>query len=158
MTEPRWLDADQQRAWRALVLGTQLLFDKLDEELRRAHGLSLIDYEILVRLSESEGELRMAQLASALAHSRSRVTHNVSRLEAAGLVSRCGSPTDGRGVVCQMTPAGWDRLRTAAPTHVEGVREHLVDLADPEDFLALGRVMNAACDDLIGDQPAREMR
>ncbi len=51
--EPRWLDDRQQRAWRALVLGTTLLFDRLDDDLRQQHGLSLVEYEILVRLSEA---------------------------------------------------------------------------------------------------------
>ena len=67
-----------------------LLFDRLDDDLRRQHDLSLAEYEILVRLSEREGgQLRMAQLADALAHSRSRVTHTVKRMEDGGLVERC---------------------------------------------------------------------
>jgi DNA-binding MarR family transcriptional regulator len=156
--EPRWLDADQQRSWRALVLGTTLLFDRLDEDLRRQHGLSLVEYEILVRLSESEGELRMARLADSLAHSRSRVTHTVKRMENAGLVERCGSPDDGRGVICRMTERGDLVLRNVAPSHVAGVRDYLVDISSPEDFSALGRVMNAVSDRLISDHPERELR
>ena len=77
-------------------MGMTLLIDRLDDDLRRAYGISLTEYEILVRLSEREGRrLRMAQLADALAHSRSRVTHTVSRLEKAGLVPRSTSPEDG---------------------------------------------------------------
>jgi DNA-binding MarR family transcriptional regulator len=156
--EPRWLDDHQQQTWRALVLGTTLLFDRLDDDLRQQHGLSLVDYEILVRLSESGGELRMAQLADSLAHSRSRVTHTVKRMENDGLVSRCGSTEDGRGVVCRMTERGDLVLRNVAPTHVTGVRDYLVDLVDDEDFIALGRVMDAVADRLISDHPEREMR
>ena len=65
--ETRWLDAGQQRAWRALVMGTTLLFDRLDDDLRLAHDISLVEYEILVRLSERDGQMRMAALADALA-------------------------------------------------------------------------------------------
>ena len=83
--EPRWLDQDQQRSWRALVLGYTLLVDRLDDDLRRHANLSLTEYEILVRLSEKDGQLRMAQLADALAHRRSRVTHTIKRMEEAGL-------------------------------------------------------------------------
>ncbi|MDQ6525573.1 MarR family winged helix-turn-helix transcriptional regulator [Nocardioides sp. LHD-245] len=156
--EPRWLDQDQQRAWRSFLLGTTLLLDRIDEDLRREHGLSAVEYEILVRLSEADGTLRMAQLAAALAHSRSRVTHTVKRMEGAGLVVREESPDDGRGVDCRLTDAGQDMLRTAAPGHVETVRHSLIDLVDPDDLLALGRVMDAVCDQLICAHPEREIR
>ncbi len=155
----RWLDADQQRAWRALVMGTTLLFDRLDDDLRRICDLSLVEYEILVRLSESEGRrLRMAQLADALAHSRSRVTHTIARMEKAGLVERTVSPEDGRGILAAMTDKGYELLVRTAPVHVNGVRDHLVDLASAEDLAALGRVMDAVCDHLIAAHPEMEIR
>ena len=154
----RWLDDRQQRSWRALVMGTTLLFDRLDDDLRRAFNISLVDYEILVRLSERGGQMRMAALADALAHSRSRVTHTVTRMEKAGLVQRSRSDADGRGIVASITEKGHDLLVRAAPTHVEGVRDHLVDLADQEDFEALGRVMNAVADHLIEAHPEMEIR
>lgn len=140
-------------------MGMTLLLDRLDDDLRRACDLSLVEYEILVRLSESEGrQMRMAQLADSLAHSRSRVTHTIARMERAGLVVRGSSPDDGRGVVAQMTDRGQALLTEVAPVHVQGVRDHLVDLATREDFAAVGRVMNAVADHLVVDQPAREMR
>jgi len=155
----RWLDADQQRTWRALVMGTTLLFDRLDDDLRRSFDISLVEYEILVRLSEREGrQLRMAQLADALSHSRSRVTHTVARMERAGLVQRCTSPEDGRGILARMTDEGWDLLVRVAPVHVNGVRDHLVDLASREDFAAVGRVMNAVSDHLVTAHPEIEIR
>ena len=62
------------------MLGTTLLMDRLDDELRAAHGLSLAEYEILVRLSEvDDRRMRMSHLADAVAHSRSRLTHTISR-------------------------------------------------------------------------------
>jgi DNA-binding MarR family transcriptional regulator len=156
--EPRWLDADQQRSWRALVLGTTLLFDRLDDDLRRHANLSLTEYEILVRLSERDGQMRMAQLADALAHSRSRVTHTIKRMEDAKLVERYTSPDDGRGVIASLTEKGQQLLEDIAPIHVNGVRDHLVDLASDGDFAALGRVMNAVADHLIARHPEMEMR
>ena len=128
--EPRWLDEDQQRSWRALVIGTTLLMDRLDDDLRRGFNISLTEYEILVRLSERPGRsMRMAQLADALAHSRSRVTHTVDRMEKAGYVVRGTTPEDGRGIVATMTDKGFELLQEAAPLHVEGVRSYLVDVA-----------------------------
>ncbi|PVG81025.1 MarR family transcriptional regulator [Nocardioides gansuensis] len=157
--EPRWLDQDQQRSWRALLMGMTLLMDRLDDELRESFGISLTEYEILVRLSERPNRsLRMAQLADALAHSRSRVTHTVDRMERAGHLVRTQTPDDGRGVVASLTDAGYALLVKAAPVHVEGVRRHLVDLASPEDFAALGRVMNAVADQLVPGHPEAEIR
>ena len=111
-----WLDEDEQRSWRALLMGMTLLLDRLDDDLRRNCDLSLVEYEILVRLSEREGrQMRMAQLADALAHSRSRVTHTVTRMERSGLITRSSSPEDGRGVVASMTDKGYDLLARMAP-------------------------------------------
>ena len=155
---PRWLDVEQQRAWRAFVLGSTLLFDRLDDDLRQNHGISLVEFEILVRLSERDGRMRMAKLAHSLAHSRSRVTHTIKRMEASGLVTRQDSPEDGRGVLAVITDRGRLMLENVAPTHVHGVRDHFVDLADPDDFAALGRVFDAVADDLIATNPDMELR
>ena len=157
--EPRWLDADQQRSWRALVIGSTLLMDRLDDDLRRAFNISLTEYEILVRLSERPGRaMRMAQLADALAHSRSRVTHTVDRMERAGYVVRGSTPEDGRGIVATMTDRGYELLTEAAPLHVEGVRSYLVDRVDDADFAALGRAMDSVTDNLISAHPEMELR
>ncbi|HWU21883.1 MAG TPA: MarR family transcriptional regulator [Nocardioides sp.] len=156
--EPRWLDAEQQRAWRAYMLGTTLLRDRLDRDLQQVFDMSLTEYEVMVRLSENEGRLRMAQLADSLAHSRSRLTHTVRRMEDDGLVERCTFAEDRRGVVARLTDKGWEALRAAAPVHVEGVRRYLVDLADPADLRAVERVFGAVSDHLIADHPELEMR
>jgi DNA-binding MarR family transcriptional regulator len=157
--EARWLDESQQRSWRALMMGITLLLDRLDADLRRSFDVSLAEYEILVRLSERPGRrMRMAQLADSMAHSRSRVTHTVKRMEDAGLVARTTSDEDGRGVVCAMTDQGYQLLERMAPTHVNGVRDYVVDLASPEDFEALGRVMDAVADKLVVTHPESEIR
>jgi DNA-binding MarR family transcriptional regulator len=154
-SQTRWLTSEQQLAWRAYIVGTTLLNDTLDRELRQAHGLSLGEYEILVRLSESAGRtLRMAQIAESMQHSRSRVTHTVSRMEKAGLIERCAAEADRRGVEARMTEKGWALLVEAAPTHVNGVRKHFVDLASDEEFATMGRLMNAVADHLLAVNPS----
>jgi DNA-binding MarR family transcriptional regulator len=158
--EKVWLDARQQQSWRAYIMGTTLLLDRLDRELRQAWNISLTEYEILVRLSEQpDRSLRMALLADAMCHSRSRITHTIARMEDGGLVSRTAAEGDRRGVMAVMTDRGHDLLVKAAPTHVAGVREHLVDLAADPDFEAVGRVFDAVCDQLMqGHDEATDIR
>ncbi len=154
-----WLDQQQQRSWRAFLVGTTLLMDRLDRELREQHRLSLPEYEILVRLAEADGNrMRMAHLADSVSHSRSRVTHTVSRMETAGLVARDACLSDGRGVEAVLTDQGRAALEGAAPTHVAGVRQFMVDLVDEDDFDALGRVFDAVTDKLIEANPAMDIR
>lgn len=144
--EPRWLNADQQRDWRAFLAGVTRINEHLELALR-PFGIDLAEYEILVQLSEAERRsLRMSDLAQNARQSRSRLTHTVGRMEAKGLVTRRACPSDRRGVIATMTESGWHLLVSAAPTHVESVREVLVDRVDPEDFAALGRVMRAVVD------------
>src|SRR5680860_988534 len=154
-----WLDQNQQRSWRAFLVGTTLLTERLDRDLREHHNLSLPEYEILVRLSEAPGRrMRMAVLAASVSHSRSRVTHTIARLEKAGFAERSSCLDDGRGVEAVITDEGFAALEEAAPTHVAGVRQFLVDLAMEEDFEAVGRVFNAVTDKLIEINPAADIR
>ncbi len=140
-TDVQWLTGPQQQAWRSYINGSTLLFERLDRDLRERFDVSLPEYEILVRLSEAPDRcLRMAGLASSVSHSRSRVTHTIARMEGKGLVERRACPTDGRGVIASLTSRGWDCLVSAAPLHVEGVRQHLVELASAADLAAVGRV------------------
>ena len=154
-----WLDASQQHAWRAYLVGTTLLMDRLDRDLRDKHDLSLPEYEILVRLSENDaGRVRMATLADSVSHSRSRVTHTVTRLQRAGLVVRDACLSDGRGVEAALTPRGRSILEQAAITHVRGVRAFLVDLVGEEDFAAVGRVFDRVTDNLVCTNPGVDIR
>ena len=102
------------------------------------------------------GWTTMAVLADSVSHSRSRVTHTVSRMEKGGLIRREAAADDKRGVDAIMTDQGWELLKAAAHTHVTGVREHFVDLASPADFTAMGRVMNAVSDQLVAENPTFE--
>lgn len=134
-----WLDPDQQRRWRAWITASTLLTERLSRELQASHGLSMADYEILVRLSEAEGRrLRMSALATSTLASRSRLTHQIDRLVKVGLVRREACPQDRRGQHAVMTDFGWDKLVSAAPDHVKSVRQHMVDVLSPTEFAELG--------------------
>jgi DNA-binding MarR family transcriptional regulator len=136
--EPRWLDAEEQTAWRAWLYSSLLLQDRLDRELTRETGISHAYYEILVQLSEAPGRmLRMSQLADQSLSSRSRLSHAVSRLEERGWVRRQVCAEDGRGQLAVMTDEGFAALEAAAPVHVESVRTHLFDQLSPEQVAAM---------------------
>jgi DNA-binding MarR family transcriptional regulator len=137
-TGVRWLDADEQRAWRAYMYSWMLLDDRLDRELTREAGISHAYYEILVQLSETEGRaLRMSELAERCLSSRSRLSHAVSRLEERGWVRRQVCAEDGRGQLAVLTDEGFAALEEAAPIHVASVRTHLFDQLSPEQLTAM---------------------
>jgi DNA-binding MarR family transcriptional regulator len=150
----QWLTRDQQQHWRAYIAATTLLGERLSRELQAAHGISMADYEILVRLSEApDRRLRMSQLAEHTLASRSRLSHQVDRLEKVGLVERTPCVEDRRGANAVLTEKGWALLVEAAPTHVEGVREHLVDQLTPEQFASVGDALAVVAAHLQGMQP-----
>lgn len=137
----RWLTAEEQASWRAWIAASTLLPDRLSRDLVDEAGMSLADYELLMYLSEAPGRrLRMSDLAAATLSSRSRLSHQVDRLEGAGLVSREPCPDDRRGAFAVLTDAGWDTVVQTAPMHVESVRLRLVDVLTPQEFAELGRM------------------
>ncbi len=145
MSEPArgWLTESQQRVWRSYLLARAHIDEYLEETLR-SYGLSLAEYELLVRLSESpEHTIRMGELAASVGHSRSRLTHTIKRMEDHGYVRRVSCASDGRGVQAVMTDEGYELLKRAAPAHVDSVRRVFVDAMEPEDYEALGRAMQA---------------
>ena len=136
--EPRWLDADEQKAWRAWLYSSQLLAERLDRELQHRTGIPHAYYEILVQLSETPGRmLRMSQLADRCLSSRSRLSHAVSRLEERGWIRRQVCEEDARGQLAVLTDEGFAALEAAAPIHVESVREHLFDQLSKQQVAAL---------------------
>jgi DNA-binding MarR family transcriptional regulator len=138
VTGTRWLDAEEQRTWRAWLYSSLLLQDRLDRELTRETGISHAYYEILVQLSEApDRRMRMSQLADECLSSRSRLSHAVSRLEERGWVRRQVCAEDGRGQLAVLTDEGFAALEGAAPVHVESVRMHLFDQLSPEQVAAM---------------------
>jgi DNA-binding MarR family transcriptional regulator len=148
-----WLDEQQQQHWRAWIAANALLTDALSRDLHESHGLTMADYEILVRLSEStDRRMRMSDLAEATLSSRSRLSHQVDRMERAGFVERVPCTDDKRGYFAALTPKGWDTLVTAAPSHVDSVRARIVDVLTPAEFAALGAASKKLLDHL-GAEP-----
>jgi DNA-binding MarR family transcriptional regulator len=154
MSAPRWLSPEEQRAWRAYIESTKVLFDALDRQLQRDADMPHAYYEILVRLSEADGRsLRMSELADRTLSSRSRLSHAVARLEERGWVVREDCPTDRRGQMARLTDEGYATLAAAAPGHVNAVRENLIDLLSAEQVEHLTTIGEAIVAQALGSEP-----
>ena len=150
-----WLNPAEQGAWRSWLAADRWLLDRLDRQLQAEAGMSHADYEILVHLSEADGDrMRMSDLAQRALFSRSRLSHAVSRLERLGWVAREDCPTDRRGMYAVLTAEGRAALESAAPGHVATVRHLVFDALDPEDVAHLERLTTAIRRALEADETA----
>src|SRR5215469_3414156 len=147
----RWLSAEEQHVWRTFLTAMQTMLSTVEAQLLRDSGIPHGYYEILVNLSEAPGRsLRMSQLAEASISSRSRLSHAVARLEERGWVERLDCPTDRRGQVARLTEAGFAALESAAPGHVEQVRQSLFDRLTDDQVTQLAGISAAIAE---GAQP-----
>jgi DNA-binding MarR family transcriptional regulator len=134
----RWLDAEEEAAWRAIALVMHKLPWALECQLERDADLSYIEYHTLVRLSEEPNHtLRMSELALLTNQSLSRLSHLVKRLESRGLLRRETDAADGRFTNAILTDEGYARLVASAPAHVEAVRALVIDAFSVADLRQL---------------------
>jgi DNA-binding MarR family transcriptional regulator len=140
--QARWLNEEEQQAWRAYQAASQLLSDHLDRQLQRDSGMPHTYYMLLVWLSESEDRsMRMTELAERSKITRSRLSHAVSRLEKDGWIRREDCATDRRGQLAVLTDDGYAALRAAAPGHADAVRTAVFDRLDAGQVRRLGEIM-----------------
>ncbi|MCW2614448.1 MAG: regulatory protein marr [Frankiales bacterium] len=140
----RWLDEDEQRAWRALLSAIEALQTGVDAQLQAEAGMPHTYYELLVRLSEApDRSRRMSALADAAGSSRSRLSHAVGQLERRGWIRRETCPTDRRGQIAVLTDDGYAALEQAAPGHVEQVRRLVFDRLTAVQVQQLRRIGEA---------------
>ena len=126
--EPRWLDAEESQAWRALASTLVRLPAALDAQLRRDAGISHFEYQVLALLSEAPGRtLRMSELAMWAGSSLPRLSQVVARLEQRGWMRRTPDPADGRYTLATLTGQGEAKVIQAAPGHVQEVRRLVFD-------------------------------
>ncbi|MEV6749312.1 MarR family transcriptional regulator [Streptomyces sp. NBC_01005] len=139
MNEPRWLDEREAAVWKQYRDLQRRLQSALDRQLARDSTLSGAEYAVLVPLSESPGDvLRARELQAELGWERSRLSHQISRMESRGLVAREPCTDDARGSMVRMTSQGRDAIEAAAPQHVETVRHSFFDPLSPDEVDTLG--------------------
>ena len=138
---PRWLSAEELRAW--LPVGGLLLKlpAALDAQMQRDSGLSHFEYLVLANLSEAPARTRrMSELAALANGSLSRLSHVVKRLETRGWIERRACPSDGRYTNAVLTGAGWEKVLASAPGHVEAVRSLILDALSAAELDQLGEM------------------
>lgn len=158
MADPRWLDDEEQQAWRAYIEASRLVIEQLDRDLQATSGLPVTYYEVLVQLSEAPGRtMRMSELARRSLSSPSRLSHAVGRMEELGWIRRESCPSDRRGSFAVLTDEGFRVIEAAAPGHVESIRSHFLDHLSREQIAQVREIgealnphlragRNAACD------------
>jgi DNA-binding MarR family transcriptional regulator len=160
MSDVRWLDDDEQAAWRGMLVMQAKLQARLSRAMQRDAGLSDADYGVLVELTEApEGKLRIFQLGRFLQWEKSRLSHHLRRMEARGLVAREECETDRRGAYVVVTKKGRVAIERAAPKHVAEVRQAFMDALDPAQLEQLRRITGdvlANLDRLEADAPCPE--
>ena len=149
MEETRWLDEDEQATWQAYLAATRLLEETLDRQLQNEAGMPHTYYGILAQLSDAPDErMRMSDLARLVRASPSRMTHAITSLERKGWVRREQCPTDRRGQLAVLEPAGRKVLEEKAPGHVAEVRSRLFDRLTPEQVAQLRVICETILDGL----------
>jgi DNA-binding MarR family transcriptional regulator len=112
------------QAFIALLSAHAAATRKLNAQLLADHGLTLSDYEVLLRLSRApDRRMRRVDLAEQVFLTASGITRLLDGLERQGFVERASCSTDRRVVYAVLTDAGMAKLREAAPTHVEQIEE-----------------------------------
>lgn len=141
MTGSRWLDDDEQRAWRAFLRMQAQLTAQLSRQLQADSGLSLADYEVLVQLTDvPDGRIRPYELQRNLQWEQSRLSHHLTRMQRRGLITREECTEDGRGAFVVLTDAGRQAITAAAPGHVAAVRRLFFDGLTRDQIATLQRV------------------
>ncbi len=159
--EPNWLKPREDHAWRSFKHAHHQLAIRLNQHLLQDSGLTGADYEILAVLSANPaGRMPAQELCSLLQWEKSRLSHQVRRMQEQGLIVREPNPADGRSVMICLLPAGRRAIEDAAPQHVHNVRQHFIDLFTPAELDTLAtlneRVMRYLAEEPFLEQSAND--
>ena len=132
--EPNWLNPRELGAWQGFIYAHDQIEAHLNRRLQES-GLSGADYTILASLSAHDGDrMPSHELRNALGWEKSRLSHQLRRMQKDGLISREPNPADARSTMVCLLPAGRAAIEKAAPGHVEDVRRNFIDLLTPAEL------------------------
>ena len=144
-----WLDETEMRAWLAYRRMKGLLDLQVARDLAADCGLSEPDYHVLSTLGEEpRRRWYLGELADRLLWSASRLSHQLTRMERRGLVTRVIQDGDQRGASIRLSPEGRQVIRSAAPHHVRSVRTHFIDRLSRDQMVAFAEICEAVLEHL----------
>jgi DNA-binding MarR family transcriptional regulator len=142
-----FLDPEEWESWGALMMLHRSVVGSLDAELRRAHGLAIPEFDVLITLFNAPDQrLGMSSLADRAMLSPAGITHLVTRLERDRLVRREADPTDRRKWFTVLTQEGDGALRAARGTHNEVLRRTLLAATSASERRVLRRIWQRLSD------------
>lgn len=128
---------EELRIWRDFIETTEALRSELSSRLQSESSLSPGDYAVLMALREAEGRrLRPSELAARIGWQRSRLSHQIGRMERRGLIRREECATDSRGAEVVLTSDGAEAFRNASLPHLRAVHELFVNPLTPGQLAA----------------------
>lgn len=138
MTEVSEIDEAEWAVWSGLVAMEHELARELDRRLQRDAGISQGDYAVMLTLFRApDRRLRPGALGEAIAWEKSRLSHQLTRMAARGLVERVECDTDARGTVVVLTRAGRRALLAAMRDHAMAIRSLFFDVLEPHEKQAI---------------------
>lgn len=150
----RWLNNREARAWHGFQHMRGQLIGHLARQLAQDSGLTEADYAVLVNVSEAPGRrMRSRDLGKALGWQRSRLSHQIARMQARGTVERAPCEDDARGFDVLLTNEGLAAIEAAAPGHLADVRHCFIDLLTPEQLDTLADIADIVTGHLAAEHP-----
>ena len=128
-------------AWLALIRTHARLWDQLEAQMRRDHGLTIARYDVLAQLDAAGGQLRLSELASSMVLSPSGLSKLLDRMQASELIRRESDPEDARSTFAVITPRGRALVKKARRTHHGVLQQRFGDALDDADIADLTRIM-----------------
>ena len=139
------LSPRELRIWHAFVSMGEDVLERVGRDIARATGLSGSEFGVLSRIAAyGGGEMRQQDLATVMAWEKSRLSHQLSRMEERKLIAR--RPGEGRATLVVLTKIGRAKLALALPIRAESVRRNLLARLTPQQIDTIIRVSN-----LLGD-------
>jgi DNA-binding MarR family transcriptional regulator len=133
----------EQLAWVGLLRAHASAMRRFNGDLISNHGLTMNDYEVLLRLAGApERRLRRVDLAKSVLLTPSGITRLLEGLERAGYVERASCASDARVTYALLTDEGYEKLREASSTHVEGIRSHFAERFSSEELETLAGLLS----------------
>lgn len=151
-----YLNETQKNAWANYQRLRLRLTERINRELSSKTGLSEADYEILTALTDAPDEtVRALALRCGLEWEKSRLSHQLKRMEMRGLVRREECLEDNRGTLIRMTELGRQRAAEAQQHYDDAIRRYVVDALTPEQLETLGMIAEAILEKLNEGEGSR---